>query len=81
LPVWLDGLDEPIFCLGYMLDGIGRQLKSLQMRKEEALLSRGENGTETFRIPGLFSETESAGRNFSETESKTETFSRKRNRI
>jgi hypothetical protein len=42
--------------------------------------SRGENGTEYFRIPGRFSKTESADRNFSETETNTKIFSRKRNR-
>lgn len=77
LPVWLDGLDEPIFCLGYMLDGIGRQLKSLQMRKEEALLSRGESESETFRFGCLKRNQRSE---FLKAESKRKYF-RKRNRI
>ncbi len=32
--------------------------------KVDSVRGRGENGTETFRIPDLFSKTESVGRNF-----------------
>nr|BAD23726.1 hypothetical protein [Oryza sativa Japonica Group] len=44
-------------------------------------VGRGENGTETFRIPGIFSKTESIGWNCSKTETNLEIFSRKQNRI
>jgi hypothetical protein len=47
---------------------------------DKDIVARGENGTETFRIPDLFSKTEFVGRNFSETETNSEIFSRKRNR-
>ncbi len=43
--------------------------------KISAAVGRGENGTETFRIPDLFLKTESVGRNFSEMETDLEIFS------
>ena len=43
--------------------------------KDQCLLPKAKNGTETFRIPDLFLKTESVGRNFSEMETDLEIFS------
>uniref|UniRef100_A0A0E0JJD2 Zinc finger GRF-type domain-containing protein n=1 Tax=Oryza punctata TaxID=4537 RepID=A0A0E0JJD2_ORYPU len=73
----IEGLDVP-------LHGSKNKLfesKDKHINEIESLTTRDENGSECFRIPDVFSETESVGRNFFGNINGFRFFSRKQKRI